>query len=349
MPARAKQIGIRTIALALRVIPWLLATQHAALAQGRPSKQSFLRTVSEGFAQGPPPQAQLITTLTLVGALLLIIATYYLHRRMQEAQLSESRSTIESALSQIQGHTTAPRALSPGDLVEIEYIGEKSRRVYASRVQDVSDDTVLLAAPRQEGALIPLRSGDPVGVIVKGKPYSYRFQTEVLDRRMKPLPGLLVRRVNRVTRYQRRSFYRVPVEIECEYEVFQGGVPPASLSRKGTITNLSGSGCRIQTSRPVGRARYFVIEFALPGERQRMRVTAEIVKRNTDRPAAGQDGSIACNFIEIKHTDRERLVKYVMSADRKRIRHMKGRQDEPPRRHPSGTQVVTPRPPRRGG
>jgi c-di-GMP-binding flagellar brake protein YcgR len=149
--------------------------------------------------------------------------------------------------------------------VEIESTGGKVRRLYHSQVVDVSHSRITLAAPRQEGAIVPLAVGDRIGVVVKQRPYSYRFESTVLARERLPLPVVVVEHKHDLVRFERREFARSDVNIDCRFELFYGsGVMPTELERPGRILDISGSGCRLETFGATHKVRFVVMEFRLP-------------------------------------------------------------------------------------
>ncbi len=310
---------VRNLTLASCLALWLFGASEPVSAQFRRTKEQLLRTVAESTS---PEWARLQYALAALAAVaLLVAAVIWVHRRISERQRNAEARRMDGALEHVSGRMRIPNLLKTGDRVEIEHHGPKTRRIYASRVQDLDEERVTLSAPRQEGAIVPLHVGDRIGVVTKVGGESYRFTTEVLERRGQPLPVFVVQRQEWVTRYQRREFYRVDVGIQARYEPFRvGGRAPKTLTRTGEIVNLSGAGCRVRSTRLIGRVRYFAVEFLLPGQPGEIRAICEIVARSGARGGSRGRAEFAGRFLEIDRASRERVVRFVMAQDRRRIR-----------------------------
>jgi len=317
--------AIRALAFAGCLAACLLSAPSPASAQTPRSKSAVFRTVAEGTS---PEVARVQYALGAIAAVAALLGgVIWAHQQLVRRQREADARALDGALEHVSGRVRMPNLLKTGDLVEIEYHGPKTRRIYASRVQDVDGDRVTLSVPRQEGTIVPLHVGDRIGVATKSGGQSYRFLTEVLERRARPIPVLVVQRQDWVTRYQRREYYRVDVGIQARFEPFRvGGRAPKALNRPGEVVNLSGSGCRIRAPRLLGRVRYVAVQFVLPGQREEIRAICEVVARSGSRRGAAGRAEIAGRFIEIDRASRERIVRFVMAQDRRRIRRARERE-----------------------
>lgn len=321
MRCDARQLGLRQSkarrAVVVCIVLVTLAVASPALAQ-QAGPSSFWEQVAGGLESQTDP---LWTRLGLLLLLALVVAAHWACRRQAAAARRRALSGIERSLERLSGIVQLPDLLRAGDLVELEHTEEHRRRVYASRVQDVAETTVTLSAPRQESAIVPLRVGDQLAVVVRKRPYTYRYLTPVLERRSSPFPVIIVNRPHRVFRYQRREFHRAAVDLPCSFEgVARGRPAPAILSRTGRIVNISGSGCRVEAPRPHARASFAVLEFHLPEEAAPIRATAQIVGRTHRRGSHTGPESFGCHFIEIPRADRERIVRFVLESERRVVR-----------------------------
>jgi len=302
----------------------LAALAEPATAQG--AKNALVQWVSRQYARGLDERSRVLSAVALAAAIILLIAAYFVSRRLERRREDRSSSVVHDSLVHLLGVVHKPDLLRIGDLVDIESAGPRSRRFYASRVEDMDPRTLTLATPRQEGAIVPLHVGDNVAVVTRTRPDAFRFDTTVLSRRGAPLPCVVVERHDRMLRFQRREFFRVSVSLDCRFEVKAGAAAPTALARVGTVVNISGAGCRIRPSQPPRRAKFVVLEIRLPGRFKPIRGTAEVVKRHSAESGPFQQGTFACSFIEVSHQDRELLVAYVMASERERIRRAKERE-----------------------
>jgi len=330
MPARTSwATGLSRITAI--VAAWSVGLLYVALvaqpASAQGSKTAVIQEVGRWFARGPDERTRVLSAVALALAIILLAVAYKVSRGLEHRREEESSSVVKDSLVHLLGVVERPNLLRVGDLVDVEFSGAKSRRFYASRVEEIDANTLTLAAPRQEGAIVPLHEGDRVAVVTHTRPDAFRFDTKVLTRKVGPLPCVVVERHDRVVRFQRREFFRVSVSLDCRFEVKAGVLSPSTLARRGIVVNISGAGCRIRTSQPPRRrTRFVVIEIRLPGRSKHIRATAEVVKRHSSESGPFQEGTFACSFIEVRNQDRELLVAFVMAAERDRIRRAKERE-----------------------
>ena len=144
--------------------------------------------------------------------------------------------------------------LSPNQRIELILGDGEERRVFITRVEDVSelDNYLLVAAPIVNGNIVPIRRETAVTVsfYYHEVPHQGRYQaTGTVDRRFREnsVPVLLVKLTSEWKKIQLRDYVRVSVFIEGLYN--------------GTNTSdrdLSGGGCFAQPRKKLPSVRRFI-------------------------------------------------------------------------------------------
>jgi len=271
------------------------------------------------------PWLACLAILALTG---LVWAAFWLSARQRRRAASDGTERAVAVADRIDGVVPSEGMLRTGQSVQIEHQGPRSRRLYRSYVQEVTAHTIVLAAPRHEGVPVPIRAGESVGVVVRSREGSWRLEGEVLERAPGELPSLRIERSDRAARFQRRAFYRLPLQIETRFEVYRRGLaPPQRLHRSGIITNLSASGCRLVSRAGISKAQMCALEIRLPGSKAPLQVVSEIVGGDAGKPGRRSSWTLLLHFSAMKPRDRERLVQYVRELEIRRIRKQREREE----------------------
>lgn len=266
--------------------------------------------------------------LALLALGALAWAAYYLHAKQGRRVARRDAERANEAVERIDGIVPADGMLRIGQSVQVEHQGPRSRRLYGSYIQEVTEHTVVLAAPRHDGVPVPIHAGELVGVIVRTAEGTYRLSGEVLERAPGAMPSLRIERHDRAERFQRRAFFRLPINIETRFEVYRRGLaPPTKLHRSGVITNLSASGCRLVTGVAVSKAQMCALEVRLPRTKGPLHVVAEIVGGDAGKAGRRSTWTLLLHFASMKPRDRERLVAYVRDLEIQRIRRQREREE----------------------
>jgi c-di-GMP-binding flagellar brake protein YcgR len=302
----------------------LVALAGTAAAQS--AEEVARRLYGRAHTDAVTQRTSCLALLALAGLALL---AYYLHRTQSTRIRQRRESDFREVVEHIEGLMHVPNLLRVGQRVEIEHQAGRSRRLYGSYVQEVGPTSVLLGAPRHDGILVPLHAEEVVGVIVRHGQHSFRMEGEVLERRAGQIASVLISRTDWVTRFQRRDYFRVEIQLDTKFEQFRRGfATPSDLHREGIIVNLSASGCRLLTSGPVSKAKFCVVEFRLPGVKRPLRATGEVVLSQPGKKSMFGASCLACQFTDLKANDREAIMAYVREVERRRIRARRERESE---------------------
>jgi len=312
-----------------------------------PAFAQDLRKTLEYFWPQSSSRVNVVASLAILFITLILLVAYLIHLVTNQREVERARRSLATDLDRLLGSCRLP-PIDPGDHVELEVEGPRTQRLYHSLVQDVQGNSLVLAAPVEEGVIVPLRVGQSLSVVLRRKPYSYRFRTRVLRRKTGEIPTLTVDLRSKALRFQRREFVRVPVELEAQLVLRQTLEPTrrAPSQIRATVCDLSGSGLRLETDVRIVKVRFLTGTFAIPdGKKGPIVAECQVIPTTVEHNGVLGGSSFGAQFIEVSNAHRERVVAYVLAVERKHRRReadaqadaeMKaeapGQTAEPPRR-----------------
>lgn len=203
--------------------------------------------------------------------------------------------------------------VSPNQLVELHLDSSGSPQMYKSRVEDVYDDLVVIAAPIHKGALVPIRVGTRLHIEFKISTtvLEGRFRNEaIVEKRFSTnnLPLLQLRLLGDWVKTQDRSFVRVPVFIDTvfipileEHEKSEEELP----AQTGVILNLSGGGFLLRTSYPLKLENQVKVSFYV----EQKQIVAEAEVARLVPTEEGQDYGF--RFLDLPEQVRSNIIRFV--------------------------------------
>lgn len=241
--------------------------------------------------------------------------------------------------------------LQIGDKIELSQVvftedGVKTSKVYVSQLLDIVDDTTVNAAvPIESSHLVPLEIGSRYDMRFFTRGGMYCCRTEV-DGRFKQ-DGTLFLRMKLLTELkkdQRRQYFRLERIIPVSFHVitkeeesiakildkkdFRDDREKRILEKKlreamgepklGTITNISGGGVRFVAAEKLAKDDKLSLEFYMDRDNPEtyLQLEGRIVFAD-ERRNSNQMYENRVEFLNVNRLDRERIVKFVFSEERK--------------------------------
>lgn len=208
------------------------------------------------------------------------------------------------------------RDLKVNQRVEIEVDMTSYQGVYPSRVEEVDEKGVYLAVPIKHGALIPLRVGEPVKIYFLKDQQVYCLRSEIVGRKLSPVPEILVAHSRNIVRVQRRNWVRLEISLPVILYYRDGR---QERVERGRTLNISGGGVLFVTRADWLRVGDPIcVRIELP---EREPFISPAVVRRVELPEAGTKGyRIACEFVDIRESQRDVLVKFIFAVQRERLK-----------------------------
>lgn len=198
-------------------------------------------------------------------------------------------------------------SLLPGQKLRIS-IG-KSKNMYLSQVEDMSDDgTILIDSPIHNNHVVPVRIGSVIQVIFFNKLGLFIFYAKVINRFTGNLSLLHIIPISSVERLQRRQYFRLEKIIPFTYIIKDD---PDGKIYKGIIEDISGGGLRSKVDNKLEVGTIIICNFKLECE---INVTGKVIRFDEFKEKAYEIG--IC-YIDIDERIREKIISYIFQEQRK--------------------------------
>lgn len=241
------------------------------------------------------------------------------------------------------------RYISPGDKIEIKSTvkvllpdGTEGIRRYTTSVYDIlEDDKIQIVMPMEQSRLVLLPTEGEYDVSFFSSGGIYKTTVRIIDRlRVNGSYVLVSEMITSLRKSQRREYYRFNCIIDMAYRkmapreevlVSKGFISFLSDSgmMSGMIVDISGGGLRFISECPFETDSALYIKFQLPvaDATSSFALAAKVIFSKEIENHIGEFEN-RLKFIFIEDTDREEIIKYIFSEDRKNRKNEKADGEE---------------------
>lgn len=206
--------------------------------------------------------------------------------------------------------------LKVNQLIDIEYENEKDNtcEYLASRIEEITEDSLIVASPMRKGQLVPLHIGQNIKVCYTFKENSYAFVSRILDRRSEPIPVLTIKQPDEILKIQRRSFVRLPISLPVYFKEVQ-----EQTVHQGITVDISGGGALFLSNVRFAQGDLLDFELHLP-ERNSICCNAKVVRLLIPQPGGGSKYKVAVNYVDISEPQRDKIFNFIFEKQREWIK-----------------------------
>jgi len=200
--------------------------------------------------------------------------------------------------------------LLPGLPVELvvsegQYIGK-----YRTRIEEVGEDSLSIAALFHNGEVVPLHEGTKVKFTFWDEVATYSFEGKIKQRIAGSIAMFVLELPDSVAKVQRRNFVRVPALYPLSFQ----SVTKEGLSdpQEGTMVDLSGGGMCFLTNERVERKSLLYVVLTLPkGE-----VKSPVHVWRAEKIGNSKSYTVSVEFHDISERDRDQIIRCVFDIQR---------------------------------
>lgn len=193
----------------------------------------------------------------------------------------------------------------------------KKQECYVSQIEGIVDEIIFkVSLPIFEGHYVPLHTHQKVQVLQYTKQGLFGFDCEVLEREKGVVPLLVLKRITKISKIQRRQFFRYECILPFQYKLL---IEPNTM--EGVIKDISGGGIRFITTNLNNPQEKIVCMISLGDED--IRCIGEIL-RVIQIEQGNYKYEMHVKFIKIQDQDREKIIKYIFDEQRKLQKRQKG-------------------------
>lgn len=186
------------------------------------------------------------------------------------------------------------------------------------RVEELSPEYLTLSMPMWQGSLIPMRLRDKLAVRILFRDSYFGFKTTVIERRLKPVPVIVVERPQKIQPVeQRRGHVRVEAGLTLSLRLLSDNNNDFSACLAHTI-NISAGGLLLATDKKLKKGQMVLLDLFLP-EAEVVSCKAKTVRvfSEADSPVKGRAG---LQYEDISEKDRDKIARFVFSRQRELIK-----------------------------
>jgi c-di-GMP-binding flagellar brake protein YcgR len=201
----------------------------------------------------------------------------------------------------------ADQSLSVNQKVIIEFLSPPEvAGSYPSRVDAIGENGIVLYAPLTSTGTVAVPPGTPLTVFFKGSFANYAFESEVIAAAYGNVPLITIKAPLKLTKIQRRDFYRVGTMITVRFRRQQ---QESDEAYEGLSVDLSGGGVSVNTPVELELEELLDLELLIP-KGQPIRVQGKVMRLQPAKPRGLFQAGI--NFTDITKQDRKRLLDFVV-------------------------------------
>ncbi|SDF39383.1 c-di-GMP-binding flagellar brake protein YcgR, contains PilZNR and PilZ domains [Sporolituus thermophilus DSM 23256] len=186
--------------------------------------------------------------------------------------------------------------------------GDKAER-YSSRIEEVTDEYLIIAMPMSKGYPVFLSLGDNLHVRIVDNGTAYQFTCTLVSKKLHPLPVWVVTRPREIIKVQQRSFVRVRTALPVEISIFDNETAQFSNSFQACSRDLSGGGIQLVSKEALDLGMKVQLAFELP-EAGLIVVNGEVVR--IEKPHHDRDIFwIGIKFLDLAERERSKIIRYI--------------------------------------
>lgn len=205
-------------------------------------------------------------------------------------------------------HITQEDIFKINQRLQIEIVGDKQAELYHSRIEDISEERMVIAMPMSKGYPVNVSRGSQLfgKVITDGA--VYRFKSFVIDKRIYPLPVWIVSPPSDIKKVQQRAFVRIEVMLPIRLEFIDAEEQENNVLNVIT-KDISGGGLRIVSKQPLklGTRLKLRIELLDMGVVDAVGEIVRIEHPQAENPVYW----VGIKFIHITEAHRSKIIKFI--------------------------------------
>ncbi|MGF7057147.1 flagellar brake protein [Brassicibacter mesophilus] len=207
--------------------------------------------------------------------------------------------------------------LSIGEKIEIKRIGTKQDIKYSSQVLDIIDErTYSISGPIHKGTIVPISLNSTIEITYfKEERGRFLFKATVLSREEKGVYRLIIRRIDKIIRFQQRDYYRLTINknVTITHSFMDGDIERV-VEENCVTKDISGGGIRFLCDFKYKLKD--VLSFELKINDSEIVSIGEVVRvKKSD--SSDYNYEIGMRFIELSNVDRDILIRFIFEQQRK--------------------------------
>lgn len=194
--------------------------------------------------------------------------------------------------------------------------------IYKSRIEDLSDISITINIPVNDGSYLTLSSGEMVEVLYYEGNEIYKFVTTVKGRKFDRVPLIVLDYPTEVYETQRRNHVRISCIIDAKvYKLKDSSINinnfkiPEASKAKAVLTDLSGGGAKVKTNLELKNGDIIVLYFKL--DENEFSIKGKIVRSIKEE---GINYICGVSFMEMESKTIDSIIRYIFLKMREQLK-----------------------------
>ena len=198
--------------------------------------------------------------------------------------------------------------------IEIEIREPGYEGVYRSRVEGISGESLILAAPYRNSEVVHLPRGTEVTVSYFDQVAVYFVECLVMSYNLGHVPTVVLGSPINAKRIQRRNFVRLDTRIPMRYMELDDNMQPLSEELTATTVDISGGGLMFTTNSPVEQGKTLEVRVCFDDGTILTAVGKAV--RVIDNVSGKDKKSVGVEFTLIEERERDKIIRFIFHQQR---------------------------------
>lgn len=209
-----------------------------------------------------------------------------------------------------------PNNLKINQLVEIELNEGQKTEYLPSRIEEIKEDYLYISMPMRKGALLLMRLGQEIKVIIRYRNNTVGFLTKIVGRRREPIPYLIINKPDRIVPVnQKREYVRLNISLPVRFRIIDD--ENNNTIEEGITIDISAGGMLFSTKAEVKNGQKIEMEITLALE-NKFFCQAHVIRifEKEENNAVW----VAVEYDDISEGHRDRIFKFIFEKQREWIK-----------------------------
>ena len=207
--------------------------------------------------------------------------------------------------------------LRVNQLIEVEMKYNEKKIILSSRIEGIENDYLLIATPIRKGVPLMASSGLEIIVQFRLRDTQWGFKTQVLDKRMRPIPIWLIKKPLEFFRVaQKRNWVRVDIALPVHFQYLDRD---DDSTYQGLTVDISAGGILLSSAYQCHAGEKLKVDLFLT-DKTKVSLVARVVRAFDKEQKALHGYLVALEFEDITEIQRDRIFKFVFEKQRENIR-----------------------------
>jgi c-di-GMP-binding flagellar brake protein YcgR len=207
--------------------------------------------------------------------------------------------------------------LRVNQLLEIEMEYNEKKVIFASRVEEIEQEYLVIAAPIRKGILQMPPSGTEILIQFRHRETLWGFQSQVIAKRLRPIPVWLIKKPSKFIKLaQKRNWVRLGVTLPLQFEFLDRD---DDEKYEGFTVDISGGGLLLSSYYECKTGERLKLDLLL-NEENTISLVARVVRTFDKDEKALQRYRVALEYEDISEILRDKVIKFVFDKQRENIR-----------------------------